>query len=249
MLPMTIGFVLMGPISGILSDKYGPRWIATTGMVLVTMCFIGLATLNYDFEYWQLGVLIFLIGCGNGMFASPNSSSIMNSVPPQDRGVASGMMSTLMNSANTASMAVFFTIVIVGIQGAFPAAVQSSLASLGSAQTGPLAAALGAIPPTGALFSAFLGYNPMDSILSALPAQMLSGISQSAIAVLESPGWFPKTLAEAFMPSLRASFVIGAILCAVSAVLSAMRGDKYVHEASKDIKAVVPEAIVPEARK
>jgi len=116
MLPMTLGFIIMGPIAGGLSDKYGPRWIATAGMVLVTLCFAGLAMLNYDFEYWQLGALIFLMGCGNGMFASPNSSSIMNSVPPEDRGVASGMMSTLMNSANTASMAVFFTIVIVGIQ-------------------------------------------------------------------------------------------------------------------------------------
>jgi len=57
MLPMTLGFIIMGPIAGSLSDKYGPRWIATAGMVLVTLCFAGLAMLNYDFEYWQLGAL------------------------------------------------------------------------------------------------------------------------------------------------------------------------------------------------
>ena len=230
MLPMTFGFILMGPISGILSDKYGPRWIATGGMALVTLCFLGLAMLNFDFEYWQLGGLLFLMGCGSGMFASPNSSSIMNSVPPEDRGVASGMMSTLMNSANTASMAVFFTIVIVGIQSSFPGAIQNSISSLGSAQLGPLAAALGSIPPTGALFSAFLGYNPMDAILSALPAPMLSAIPQSVVTVLQSHDWFPRTLADAFMPSLRISFIIGAVLSGIAAVLSAMRGDKYVHE-------------------
>jgi len=230
MLPMTFGFVLMGPISGMLSDNYGPRWIATGGMTLVTLCFIGLATLNFDFEYWQLGVLLFLMGCGSGMFASPNSSSIMNSVPPQDRGVASGMMSTLMNSANTASMAIFFTIVIVGIQDAFPGAVSNSLAGLGSEHIAPLAATLGSIPPTGALFSAFLGYNPMDAILGSLPQSMLSTIPQNVVAILESHDWFPRTLADAFMPSLRLSFIIGAVLSGISAVLSAMRGERYLHE-------------------
>jgi MFS family permease len=229
MLPMTVGFIIMGPTSGILSDKYGPRWIATGGMALVALCFIGLALLNYDFAYWQLGVLMFLMGCGNGMFASPNSSSVMNSVPPQDRGVASGMMATLMNSAMTLSMAIFFTIVIVGIQSMFPTAIQNSLASLGSAQVGPLAAALGAIPPTGALFSAFLGYNPMDAILGALPAGTLNAIPHDIITIFQSQQWFPKTLAEAFMPSLRLSFFLGAVLSVIAAILSAMRGERYVH--------------------
>ncbi len=230
MLPMTVGFVVMGPLSGILSDKYGPRWIATGGMALVTLCFVGLAMLNFDFEYWQLGVLLFLMGCGSGMFASPNSSSIMNSVPPQDRGAASGMMSTLMNSANTASMAVFFTIVIVGIQGSFPNAIHDSVTNLGGIRLEPLASKLSSIPPTGALFSAFLGYNPMDAILGVLPAAMQSAIPQNVLDVLQSHDWFPHTLAEAFMPALRISFIIGAVLSGIAAVLSAMRGGRYVHE-------------------
>jgi MFS family permease len=230
MLPMTVGFIVMGPLSGILSDKYGPRWIATGGMSLVALCFLALAALPYDFQYWQFGGILFLMGCGSGMFASPNSSSIMNSVPPQDRGVASGMMSTMMNSAMTLSMAVFFTIVIVGIQGSFPNAIHDSLVNLGGVQLAPLAAALGSIPPTGALFSAFLGYNPMDAILSALPAQMVSMIPHNVVATMEGTTWFPQTLADAFMPSLRLSFVIGAVLSAIAALLSAMRGERYVHE-------------------
>ncbi len=192
MLPMTAGFIIMGPISGILSDKYGPRWIATGGMSLVALCFLALAALPYDFQFWQFGGILFLMGCGSGMFASPNSSSIMNSVPPEDRGVASGMMSTLMNSAMTLSMAVFFTIVIVGIQGSFPNAIHDSLTQLGGVQLAPLAAALASIPPTGALFSAFLGYNPMDAILSALPASMVSAIPHNIVATWRAPPGSPR---------------------------------------------------------
>ena len=251
MLPMTLGFIIMGPISGILSDKYGPRWIATAGMAIVALSFVGLALMPYNFDYWMLGGLIFLMGVGNGMFASPNSSSIMNSVPPQDRGVASGMMSTLMNSSMTLSMAVFFTIVIVGIQGSFPGAIHDSFASLGS--TSPvvqgLATQLAQMSPTNALFSAFLGYNPMGAILGMMPAAAVSAIPQSVVNTLTGQTWFPQTLQQAFMPSLQISFIIGAILSAIAAILSAMRGEKYVHEIHGPGNGVKAEAIVPEEKK
>lgn len=232
MLPMTLGFIIMGPISGILSDKYGPRWIATAGMTLVTLVFLGLAMLPSNFDYWELGVLIFLMGLGNGMFSSPNSSSIMNSVPPQDRGVASGMMATLMNSAMTLSMAVFFTIVIVGIEKSFPSAIHDFFASLGASLTPTvqqLADQLARMSPTNALFSAFLGYNPMGAILGAMDPKIVSAIPKEVVTTLTSSYWFPQTLQIAFMPSLRISFIIGAILSGIAAVLSAMRGQKYVH--------------------
>lgn len=232
MLPMTLGFIIMGPISGMLSDKYGPRWIATSGMVIVTLVFIGLALLPYNFDYWQLGILIFFMGIGNGMFSSPNSSSIMNSVPAQDRGVASGMMSTLINSAATLSMAIFFTIVIVGIQGALPGAIHESFANLGSSPVVQnLGDQLAGLPPTNALFSAFLGYNPMGSTLEVMDPNVVSAIPQSVLDTLKSNYWFPQTLQQAFMPALRASFIIGAVLSAIAALLSAMRGERYVHEA------------------
>lgn len=115
MLPLTIGVVIMGPISGMLSDKYGPRWIATIGMVIATIAFLAFTTLPYNFNYLEFGLILFIMGVGTGMFGSPNMASIMNSVAPEDRGVASGMMNTLMMTAFTASMAIFFTIVIVGI--------------------------------------------------------------------------------------------------------------------------------------
>ncbi len=227
MLPLTLGVIIMGPISGILSDKYGPRWIATIGMVMNTIGFIILASLPYNFNYWELGLTLFFMGLGSGMFGSPNSASIMNSVPPQERGVASGMLTTIMNTAFTASMAIFFTIVIVGITQRFPDAIASSLASIGAVQLAPV---LSSIPPTGALFSAFLGYNPVQTILASVPSAVVSQIPSATLTTLTGTTWFPSTLAEAFMPSLQISFYIGAVFCGLSAILSALRGKKYIHE-------------------
>nr|WP_319373849.1 MFS transporter [uncultured Methanobacterium sp.] len=227
MLPLTLGVIIMGPISGILSDKYGPRWIATIGMVMNTIGFIILASLPSNFNYWELGLTLFFMGLGSGMFGSPNSASIMNSVPPQERGVASGMLTTIMNTAFTASMAIFFTIVIVGITQRFPDAMASSLAGIGAAQLTPI---LSNIPPTGALFSAFLGYNPVETILTSVPSAVVSQIPPATLTTLTGTTWFPSTLSEAFMPSLQISFYIGAVFCGLSALLSALRGKKYIHE-------------------
>jgi hypothetical protein len=150
----------------------------------------------------------------------------MNSVPAEDRGVASGMMYTIMNTAFTASMAIFFTIVIVGITQRFPEAMTTSLANIGAVQLSPI---LSNIPPTAALFSAFLGYNPVDAILAALPAPLVALIPHSTLNTLTGTTWFPSTLANAFLPSLRTSFYIGALLSIIAAILSALRGGKYIH--------------------
>jgi MFS family permease len=227
MIPLTVGIIIMGPISGVLSDKYGPRWIATIGMVISALAFLLLAALPYNFSYLEFGLVLFMMGVGSGMFGSPNSSSIMNSVPPQDRGVASGMMFTIMNTSFTASMAIFFTIVIVGITQRFPDAMLTSLASIGAVKLAPI---LSNIPPTAALFSAFLGYNPVDSILSVLPPAIVAAIPKATLNTLTGTTWFPSTLANAFLPSLRISFIIGAAFCTIAAILSALRGEKYIYE-------------------
>lgn len=227
MLPLIAGIIIMGPISGILSDKYGPRWIATIGMVISAIAFLLLAALPTNFSYLEFGLTVFIMGVGSGMFGSPNSASIMNSVPSQDRGVASGMMYTIMNTAFTASMAIFFTIVIIGITQRFPDAMTTSLASIGAVHLAPV---LSNIPPTAALFSAFLGYNPVNAILAALSAPFVASIPHSTLNTLTGTTWFPSTLEIAFIPSLRTSFYIGAVLCTIAAILSALRGEKYIYE-------------------
>jgi MFS family permease len=81
LLPLSAAFLLAGPISGNLSDRYGSRGLATSGMLVFGASFIGLMLLPVDFPYWAFGALIFANGIGVGMFSSPNSSSIMGSVP------------------------------------------------------------------------------------------------------------------------------------------------------------------------
>jgi MFS family permease len=234
MLPLTAGIVIMGPLSGVLSDTYGPRWISTGGMIVVTISFILFAALPINFNFWEFAFAEFLMGIGSGMFSTPNTASIMNSVPSEDRGVASGMISTLRNTAGTASMAIFFTIVIVGITQRFPDAMLSSLTSIGAVNLAPI---LTNIPPTAALFSAFLGYNPINAILTTLPPSIVAHIPGSTLNTLTGITWFPSTLANAFLPSLQTSFIIGAVISIIAAILSALRGERYIHE-DKIIKDV-----------
>jgi MFS family permease len=245
MLPLTAGIVIFGPLSGILSDRYGPRWIATGGMIVTAFAFLFLAALPYNFTYLVFGLAMFIMGMGFGMFGAPNSASIMNSVPSEDRGIASGMMYTINNTAQTASMAIFFTVIIIGITQRFPEAMTASLSSVGAVYLAP---ALSNIPPTAALFSAFLGYNPVDSILSALPAPLVAHIPQTTLNTLTGTTWFPQTLQNAFVPSLRTSFYIGAILSVIAAILSVLRGEKYVHE-HEIIKPRTNVELKPEAEK
>ena len=242
MLPLTAGFVIMGPLSGWLSDKYGSRWFATSGLLLIALAFMILAALPYDFDYPVFAVALLIMGIGNGMFGSPNIASIMNAVPPEDRGVASGMRSMLQNSGMVVSMALFFTIVIVSLTHLFPPELATSLTSAGAPG---LIAPMNAIPPTGALFAAFLGYNPVHAILVTLPATAVAAISPATITVLTGTTWFPTTLANAFMPSLRISYYIGALLSVIAAVLASMTGSRFVHEeqAGRGKKAEEPEPV------
>ena len=125
-----------------------------------------LASLPYDFDYPVFALALLIMGLGNGMFGTPNIAAIMNSVPPEDRGVASGMRSMLQNSGMVISMALFFTIVIVSLTHLFPPELATSLTSAGAPD---LIVPMSAIPPTGALFAAFLGYNPVNAILATFP--------------------------------------------------------------------------------
>ncbi|MEI7856177.1 MAG: hypothetical protein WCH85_01580 [Methanomicrobiales archaeon] len=200
----------------------------------MALSFVILALLPYDFDYLPFAIALLIMGIGNGMFASPNSAAIMNSVPPGDRGVASGMMSTLMNSGMVISMGMFFTIIVVGLTKEFPAALSTALTNAGVPQIIP---AMSNIPPTGALFAAFLGYNPVQMILAGMPLTMTATISPATMALLTGVTWFPTTLAHAFMPSLASTFIIGAILSLIAAGLCTQGGEKYVHE----IHAPTPE--------
>ena len=227
MVPMTAGFIVMGPLAGALSDKHGARVLSTLGMIVVAVAFLALTFLGYDFNYIPFAIALFVMGIGNGLFAAPNTASIMNSVPAHLRGVASGMRSTMQNAGMTASMGIFFTIVLFGLSKGLPTTLYPRLISAGIANS--IASTLSVhFPPTVALFSAFLGVDPIRSVLQAL------GISISSLgpgfAIIDKPVWFATSIAPSFMSSLRIAFYIGLILSLSAAVLSIFRGKKYVSD-------------------
>jgi MFS family permease len=231
MIPMSIGFVLTGPISGWLSDKRGARLLATLGMIISAVAFIGFVLLPVDFIYLAFAVILFIIGVGGGIFASPNMASIMNSVPADCRGAASGMRATIQNSAMMVSQAVFFTIIIVSLSATLPAALSTAVTNAGASPQ--LAQIFSSTPASGALFGAFLGYNPVGTILQTLPASLVNTIPPATMTYLKGSTFFPNAISDPFMTALREAFIIGAVLCILAAVCSALRGGRYVHEGPK----------------
>jgi MFS family permease len=227
LLPMLIGFVVMGPLSGWLSDRYGARFFSTAGMLIQVVGFIGLTLLPANFDYVWFAILLFILGIGQGMFASPNTTSIMNSVPPQYRGVSSGMRATFQNAASLASIGVFFSIVTAGLASALPSTLTGGLSQAGV----PLAVAsqIGHLPPTAALFAAFLGYNPMATLL---PAAVLHHLPAASQANLLGKSFFPNLISGPFMIGMRAVFYLAAAMCLIGAIASLLRGKRYIHGVS-----------------
>ncbi|MGC8581784.1 MAG: MFS transporter [Thermoplasmata archaeon] len=111
LIPLSLGFLIVGPLSGVLSDKYGYRILTTAGLGLITLGLILLAMLPQQTSYWVILLVLLLNGIGGGMFASPNISSIMGTVEPHERGVGSAMNSTIMNIAMMISMTVAFVFI------------------------------------------------------------------------------------------------------------------------------------------
>ena len=232
-IPMMLGFVVFGPVSGALSDKIGARLISTAGLSISAVAFLLLATLPYDFAYAPFALMLFMMGSGMGMFAAPNITAVMNSVKPQLRGVASGMRATLQNTGQTASMGIFFTIVLVYLTRLMPGSFGPALATSGAPVLIPI---FDKLPPTSALFSAFLGYNPVGTILSEPALAGLSAlIPHSVILALEGKIWFPTALAGSFMTSLRMAFIAGFFIFIIGAILSALRGKRVIYDEKSNI--------------
>ncbi len=225
MTPLMFGFIVMGPLSGWLSDRFGSRLFATLGMSLMVVGFLGLTLLPANFSYAAFLPLLVLLGIGQGMFAAPNTVAIMNSVPAESRGVASGMRSTFQNAASLLSIGVFFSIVTAGLASGLPTALQSGLTQAGL----PVAVAgrVAHLPPTAALFAAFLGYNPLATLLPPPVVHTLPAASQAS---LFSQQFFPSLIAGPFMTGLHAVFYIAAGMCVVAAVACYLRGERYVHD-------------------
>jgi MFS family permease len=115
LIPFAVAFVSLGPLSGYLSDKYGPRFFTTAGLSISTAGFIGLTLIPANVSYTVLAILMVLVGAGGGMFVAPNISSIMSSAPVTRRGVASGMSATLVTTGALLSLSISFAVLATSI--------------------------------------------------------------------------------------------------------------------------------------
>jgi MFS family permease len=220
MLPLTGGFLAAGPVSGYLSDRIGSRGLATGGAVLFGASFLGLMLLPIDFSYWIFAVLIALNGIASGMFASPNSSSIMGSVPSRLRGVASGMRATFQNSGTAVSIGVFFSLMIAGLATNLPHTLTTGLRQQGV--PADLAAQVGNLPPVSSLFAAQLGVNPVQHLLQ--PSGTLARLTAAQQQTLTGGEFFPRLISGPFHSGLVVVFAFGATLAFLAAIASLLRG-------------------------
>jgi MFS family permease len=222
LLPLTAGFLVSGPVAGTLSDRFGSRGIATAGMTLFGLTFIGLMMLPIDFPYWAFALLIAANGIGSGMFSAPNTSAIMSSVPSAQRGVASGMRATFQNSGTALSIGVFFSLMVVGLAGRLPDAMSSGLIQQGIPPD--VAHEVGALPPVSTLFSAVLGVNPLEHLLA--PTGALAALPVANQQKVTGREFFPHLIAAPFEHGLSVVFIASAILAALAALASLMRGSR-----------------------
>ncbi len=236
LLPLTAGFLLAGPVSGTLSDRFGARGFATAGMIVFGGSFVGLLLLPTDFPYWAFALLIAANGIGSGMFAAPNTSSIMSSVPARQRGAASGMRSTFQNSGTALSIGVFFSLMIAGLASTLPTTLSSGLRQHGVAAG--VAHHLGSLPPVSSLFAAVLGVNPLRHLLAA--SGELARLPAASQRVLTGREFFPNLIAGPFHHGLGIVFGVAAGLAALAALASLLRGGRYIHPGTEPTRPVGP---------
>jgi MFS family permease len=225
MIPLTLGFLIVGPLAGWMSDRHGARLFATTGLAVSTASFLLLELLPINFSYVWFALLIFMFAVGMGLFFSPNQASVMNSLPPDQRGAGAGMVNTFQNSATVLSMGLFFTIVTLGLASRLPSALFSGLVKAGVPI--PAAHLVANEPPIGSLFSAFLGYNPIQELLG--PTGALKAMSPSQQAFVTGRSFFPHLIEQPFAAGLHLAFTFAAIATIIAIGASALRGKRYVH--------------------
>ena len=223
--PLILGFVLAGPLSGRLSDKHGSRYLATGGMLIAAVGFLLMFTMPLNFNYAEFAIIIFIIGAGSGMFNSPNMNSIMNSVPPENRGSVGGMMGALFNVGFMFSLIIFFSMLIIGFSANLPHALYAGLVAQNVSSSVAMSASR--LPPTAALFAAFLGYNPMKTLL---PASVLGSIPATNADTITGNEFFPNLISGPLRTGLEIVFIAGALMALVAAVASFLRGKVVTYE-------------------
>ena len=225
MLPMTVGFLVAGPLAGSLSDRFGARPFTVGGMLLMAVTFVAMVMIPVNFDYWVFAVLVFLNGLGGGIFTAPNTAAIMSSVPSAERGAASGVRATFFNAGSSLSIGVFFSLMIVGLANTLPSALSSGLQAQGVSAS--VAHDVANLPPVGSLFAAFLGYNPIAELLEPSHALQQPGVNAD---VLTGKTFFPELITEAFHSGLTVVFLAAAAMMLIGAVASMFNPGRYAED-------------------
>ncbi len=233
MLPLIAGLLIAGPASGYLSDRFGARPFATGGMLIAAASFALLIALPVGFSYVWFALILFLNGFGMGLFTSPNSAGVMNSLPPAQRGAGAGMLATFTSSASVLSIGVFFSLMIIGLSSGLPTALHHGLVVHGVA--GPDATRIAHLPPVSTLFASFLGFNPVRTLLGP---HVLAALPAADAHTLTGPRFFPALISQPFHTALVYAFAFAIVACLVAAVASLLRGGKY-HHAEEPLPAPV----------
>ena len=231
MIPLMIGFIALGPISGVLTDRFGARIFSTIGLLITAIGLFLLTTFSANFSYIPFAIVLFVIGAGNGMFAAPNTKRAMDALPWKDRGVGNGIRTTFANIGQMISMAIFFTIAITVFSYALPSIISTQLTSLNVPST--LSSQFAAIPASSFLFSAFLGINPVSTFLSQVPSSIISVIPNSSLKIMNESSFIPKLISSPFMQGLRTALYIGIIILIGAAILSAFTKHRVAKGAEK----------------
>ena len=219
MLPLTFGLLVVGPVSGYLSDRYGARPFATGGMLGSALGFVALDQLPTDFHYLEFALILFWLGAMMGLFISPNRAAVMNALPADERGAGGGMNQTFQNSAQVMSIGIFFSLMILGLAATLPHAMTAGLTAHG---IGPADAhRVAGLPPVSILFAAFLGYNPVGHLVGT---HALTHVSAANQHILTGHTFFPELIASPFRHGLHAAFAFAIVACLVAAAASLMRG-------------------------
>ena len=218
LVPLTIGFLLSAPLSGILSDKFGAKAFTTGGSLLTALTFFILLFLPVNFTYWEFALIIAFNGFGSGLFASPNRAEMMNAVPANQRGAAGGMIATFMNTAFVLSIGVFFSLMVAGLSSKLPGALSGGLVAQGIPASA--AAQISHLPPIGVLFAAFLGYNPMQQLLGPLLGHLPAGHA----AYVTGRQFFPHLITAPFHDGLGVAFAFAIAASVIAAIASLLTG-------------------------
>ena len=215
LVPLTIGFLLSAPLSGVLSDRFGAKGFTTGGALLTALTFFVLLFLPVNFSYWEFALIIALNGFGSGLFASPNRAEMMNAVPGQparrgrrdDRHVHEHRVRAVHRGLLLAD----------GGRAVQQAAGRAVRRADRAGRPGRGRQQISHLPPIGVLFAAFLGYNPMQQLLGPL----LGHLPAAHAAYVTGRQFFPHLITAPFHCGLGVAFAFAIAASLIAAVASA----------------------------